>query len=50
MSFMKKGPPFWRFLPQQHQKNEAFARKRGVSFPILWDEGRKTITAVGIET
>jgi len=34
--------------PQRHEKNEEFARKRGVTFPILWDEGQKVINEWGL--
>ncbi|MFT5194602.1 MAG: peroxiredoxin [Cellvibrionaceae bacterium] len=39
---------FLAISPQKHELNEAFALKRGVSFPILWDEQQKVISEWGL--
>ena len=34
--------------PQQHELNKAFAHKRQVPFPILWDENQRVISEWGL--
>ncbi len=47
-SFSQNGAQVLAISPQKHELNQAFAEKRGVSFPILWDKHQSVINEWGL--
>ena len=47
-AFQNKKALVLAISPQKHELNIAFAEKRGVPFPILWDEGQNVIETWGL--
>lgn len=46
--FDEKGGVLWGISPQKHEINQAFAEKREIPFPIVWDEGQQVISEWGL--
>lgn len=46
--FTGRGAEVWAISPQSHQLNQQFREKRGVPFPILYDENTQIIRQWGL--
>lgn len=46
--FSQNGAQVLAISPQKHELNQAFAQKRDVPFPILWDEKQSVISNWGL--
>ena len=46
--FHQKGARVLAISPQKHELNQAFAEKRQVPFPIVWDENQSVISEWGL--